>query len=75
MKIRYYCRQCEQQVGELDTKEVDASQIGSDVLNDSDDSQTIHMQNDGALDIRTLCDSCKEATAQHTYQQGPDTLS
>ncbi|WP_173916730.1 anti-sigma-F factor Fin [Halobacillus sp. Marseille-Q1614] len=61
MKIRYYCRQCERQVGELDAKQADPAQLGSDLLNDTDDQQalTMHADDDG-IDIQTICDACKE---------------
>ncbi len=63
MKIRYYCRKCQQQVGELDTKKADAAQLGSDVLNDADDEQMVHMSGSGDLHVKTICDSCKENPA------------
>ncbi|UOQ45970.1 anti-sigma-F factor Fin family protein [Halobacillus salinarum] len=61
MKIRYFCRQCNCQVGELQATEVDVSQLGSEVLNDADDQQVVHMGEDGEINITTLCDACKES--------------
>ncbi|WP_181347327.1 anti-sigma-F factor Fin [Thalassobacillus sp. CUG 92003] len=62
MKIRYYCRRCRRQVGELDNKQVDPSQLGADVLNDTDEQQMVHMSNKGDLNIYTICDNCREST-------------
>ncbi|MBH0231837.1 anti-sigma-F factor Fin family protein [Halobacillus yeomjeoni] len=65
MKIRYFCRHCKNQVGELDAKQVDVSQLGFDLLNDEDQQQMVHMNSQGNMDIRTICDSCKETLDKH----------
>ncbi|SFG37051.1 Protein of unknown function [Halobacillus alkaliphilus] len=67
MKIRYYCRHCQRQVGELDAKHVDVSQLGLDLLNEEDHQQMVHMHANGDLNIRTICDSCKETLDQHPH--------
>ncbi|WP_082234433.1 anti-sigma-F factor Fin [Halobacillus massiliensis] len=60
MKIRYFCRQCERQVGEVDAQQSDPAQLGFDLLNDSDEQQGITMQGERGIDIKTICDACKE---------------
>ncbi|MFC7321302.1 anti-sigma-F factor Fin [Halobacillus campisalis] len=60
MKICYQCRKCDRQVGELEAKKLDVSQLGSDVLNDTDVQQSLLMQGGGHLTIRTICDNCLE---------------
>ncbi|MBA2176995.1 anti-sigma-F factor Fin family protein [Halobacillus locisalis] len=67
MKIRYFCRHCQRQVGELDARQVDVSQLGFDVLNDDDQQQMVHSASNGDLNIRTICDSCKEGLDQHPH--------
>ncbi|GGF13099.1 hypothetical protein GCM10010954_09770 [Halobacillus andaensis] len=74
MKIKYYCRQCNRQVGELDAKQTDVSQLGSDVLNDSDQEQTVQMEGEHGLAIRTICDNCKEAE-QSSVRYDPNIFS
>ncbi|KHE71484.1 anti-sigma-F factor Fin family protein [Halobacillus sp. BBL2006] len=67
MKIRYFCRHCQNQVGELDAEHVDVSQLGFDLLNNEDQQQMVHMNGNGNMDIKTICDSCKETLDQNPH--------
>ncbi|WP_431799710.1 anti-sigma-F factor Fin [Halobacillus andaensis] len=75
MKIKYYCRQCNRQVGQLDAAQADVSQLGSDVLNDADQQQTVQMEGEHGLAIRTICDDCNESKSQSSVRYDPNIFS
>ncbi|WLV24759.1 anti-sigma-F factor Fin family protein [Aciduricibacillus chroicocephali] len=66
MAIIYYkCRHCQQEIGKLEKREVDASMLGLHVLSDSEKSEMIEHAESGEMHIRSICDQCESTLKKY----------
>ncbi|TMN22329.1 DUF2757 family protein [Lentibacillus cibarius] len=65
MPIVYICRHCGQKIGKLDQQMVDASMLGLDQLSAEDMREMIHYQDNGDMEIKSICESCEESLGSH----------
>lgn len=61
MTIKYICRYCHVNIGELDEDHVTEFQLGFHHLTPNERKEIISYQNDGDVHVRVICDYCKEA--------------
>lgn len=61
MSIRYNCRHCGVAVGKIDQKSVDINRLGFQLLNSEERMDMIQYQDNGDIEINTICEDCQEA--------------
>ncbi|GGB51134.1 anti-sigma-F factor Fin [Lentibacillus populi] len=59
MSIVYQCRHCGHVVGEVNQQLVDETMLGLDKLSAKDKREMIHYQQNGDVQIKTICENCE----------------
>ncbi|WP_217588344.1 anti-sigma-F factor Fin family protein [Lentibacillus saliphilus] len=65
MAIIYKCSHCGHEIGRLDQRVVHTSMLGWDQLSEKDKRHMIHYQNNGDVQIRSICENCEQSLGQH----------
>jgi hypothetical protein len=61
MSIHYNCRHCGVKVGTIDRMSLHSEQLGFHQLNDEERVDMISYQNNGDIEVKTICEDCQEA--------------
>jgi hypothetical protein len=69
MSIKYYCRCCNSKIGEIDQEDVTEYELGFHHLTPTERQEIISFQDDGHVQVRVICDYCKEA-----FEANPDLM-
>ncbi|WP_017754922.1 anti-sigma-F factor Fin family protein [Calidifontibacillus oryziterrae] len=67
MPIRYFCRHCNIQIGEVDNDHIESKSLGFHFLNDEERLDMIQYDENGNIDVKSICEDCQEA-----LQRNPD---
>ncbi|MEW9675302.1 anti-sigma-F factor Fin family protein [Lentibacillus sp. L22] len=59
MSIVYRCRHCGQVVGRINQQVVDEAMLGLDKLSVADKKEMVDYQEDGDVQIKTICENCE----------------
>ncbi|MBT2218154.1 DUF2757 family protein [Virgibacillus dakarensis] len=59
MSIVYQCRHCGHVVGQVNQQLVDETMLGLDKLSAKDKREMIHYQQNGDVQIKTICENCE----------------
>ncbi|MFD2761406.1 anti-sigma-F factor Fin [Lentibacillus juripiscarius] len=65
MPIIYQCRHCGHKIGQLDQQMVDASMLGLDQLSVEDRQDMVNYQENGDIQIKSICESCEESLGKN----------
>lgn len=60
MAVIYKCRHCKQEIGELSEEVVDTYQLGLHELTEEEQLEMVRFQEDGNMQIQTICESCQD---------------
>jgi hypothetical protein len=61
MSVTYYCRHCRSFIGRIDDPGVSEARLGFHFLTPEERSDIITYNPDGDVEVKTVCDYCKEA--------------
>jgi hypothetical protein len=61
MSIHYKCRHCGVAVGTIDSMSVNSQELGFHHLDDQERMDMISYQNNGDIEVKTICEDCQEA--------------
>ncbi|GGE54036.1 anti-sigma-F factor Fin [Pullulanibacillus camelliae] len=61
MDVFYHCRYCGTQVGHIKNSMFDTSQLGFDMLNNQERAELIKYNEQGHINVSTICEDCQEA--------------
>lgn len=61
MPIRYYCRHCNMEMGEVDADSIESKSLGFHVLNEEERLDMIKYDSDGTIIVTSICEDCQEA--------------
>jgi len=61
MAIHYHCRHCGVKLGTLDQYSVETEQLGFHKLNDEERQDMISYNDNGDLQIKSICEDCQES--------------
>ncbi|MGM7724473.1 anti-sigma-F factor Fin family protein [Metabacillus sp. Hm71] len=61
MALHYHCRHCGVKVGSIDKMAVSSEQLGFDHLSDEERQEMITYQQNGDIQIKTICEDCHDA--------------
>ncbi|WP_299093045.1 anti-sigma-F factor Fin family protein [uncultured Metabacillus sp.] len=61
MALHYHCRHCGVKVGSIDKMAVSSEQLGFDHLSDEERQEMITYQQNGDIQIKTICEDCQDA--------------
>lgn len=67
MAIVYRCRHCGQVVGEVNQQMVDETMLGLDRLSAADKQEMIDYQENGEIQIKTICESCEASLGANPH--------
>ncbi|MCT2534312.1 anti-sigma-F factor Fin family protein [Aquibacillus koreensis] len=67
MAIVYKCSHCDNLVGQLDHHTVDTQALGWNNLSSEDRKQMIQYQNNGDIQIKTICEDCQESLDRNPH--------
>lgn len=67
MAIIYKCNHCGDQVGQLDQQVVDTQTLGWNELSNQDRKEMIQYQNNGDVEIKTICEDCQESLDKNPH--------
>lgn len=67
MAIVYRCRHCGQVVGEVNQQMVDEAMLGLDKLSAADKQDMIDFQENGEVQIKTICESCEASLGANPH--------
>lgn len=66
MRIKYYCRHCNNSVGEVDATELDQTKLGFHALTPTEAADIISYNSlDNSTYVKTICEYCQEAIEAH----------
>lgn len=61
MDVFYHCRYCGTQVGCITRRAFDVAQLGFNILNNQERSEFIKYNDNGCINVYTICEDCQEA--------------
>ena len=61
MALHYHCRHCSVKVGSIDNISVSSQQLGFDLLSNDERQEMIIYQQNGDIEIKTICEDCQDA--------------
>lgn len=61
MALHYHCRHCSVKVGSIDNISVSSQQLGFDLLSNDERQEMITYQQNGDIEIKTICEDCQDA--------------
>ncbi|WP_188456144.1 anti-sigma-F factor Fin family protein [Virgibacillus oceani] len=67
MSFVYQCRHCGQTLGKIEQQVADAAMLGLDKLSIEDKKEMIQYQENGDVQIKTICESCEESLGTNPH--------
>lgn len=67
--IKYTCRYCGQQIGEINEQQMDIEQLGLHSLTPSEQKNIITYKSNGDIIAKVICEYCQE-----TLEENPELL-
>lgn len=67
MSIHYLCRHCGVNVGIIDRKSVFSEQLGFHQLDNEERVDMISYQDNGDIQVKTICEDCHEALNRNPH--------
>ncbi|WP_077614565.1 anti-sigma-F factor Fin family protein [Caenibacillus caldisaponilyticus] len=61
MDVYYHCRHCGKQVGHIRNDVFRTDQLGFDKLDPKERTELIHYDENGHINVSTICEDCQEA--------------
>jgi len=66
MRIIYYCRHCNDKLGEMDRQQVDEGRLGLHTLTQDEAADIITYNSiENSTYVKTICEHCQEALEAH----------
>jgi hypothetical protein len=65
MAIKYICRHCRTDIGQIDSAHIDESVLGFQFLSPEERNDIVNYQYNGDVMVRVICDYCREALDAH----------
>jgi hypothetical protein len=65
MAIKYICRHCRTDIGQIDSAQIDESLLGFQFLSQEERNDIVNYQYNGDVTVRVICDYCREALDAH----------
>ena len=67
MSIHYYCRHCGVKVGMIDRMSLYSEELGFHHLNDEERVDMISYEDNGDIQVKTICEDCQEALDRNPH--------
>ncbi|MDY0394849.1 anti-sigma-F factor Fin [Virgibacillus halophilus] len=67
MAIVYSCRHCKHVIGKIQNEEADISMLGWDRLSAADKESMIQYQDNGDIQIQTICENCQQSLIKNPH--------
>ncbi len=61
LTIHYHCRHCGVNVGRISEMSVHSEQLGLNTLTDEERLHMVHYQENGDIQVQTICEDCQES--------------
>ena len=74
MDIFYRCRHCGTQVGHIKDSIFHTDQLGFNMLDSSERAELIEYNNNGHINVSTICEDCQEALERNPDLHQLDTF-
>ncbi|MBB6455247.1 hypothetical protein HNQ94_003744 [Salirhabdus euzebyi] len=74
MSIKYSCRHCGNKIGQIEHKEIEEEKLGLNELSNEERYEMINYQNNGDVEVKTICEHCEETLNQNPSYHELDTF-
>ncbi|MEI5909497.1 anti-sigma-F factor Fin family protein [Bacillus spongiae] len=74
MAIHYHCRHCGVKLGSIANSVISAEQLGLHKLSDKERQEMVTYQQNGDVEIQSICEDCQESLQRNPEYHGLDYL-
>ncbi|MCD5326101.1 MULTISPECIES: anti-sigma-F factor Fin family protein [Pontibacillus] len=67
MAVKYQCRHCKKEIGELSQDVLDSVELGLTSLNEEELLDMVSYHENGDVMVRTICEDCQESLEENPH--------